>query len=54
MDLITTRGRSAAAVERLAPNGQPEVAAVFLIELTGLNGRDRLPVPMSSLLAYHG
>jgi adenine/guanine phosphoribosyltransferase-like PRPP-binding protein len=29
-------------------------AAVFLIELTGLNGRHRLRVPVESLLAYEG
>jgi adenine phosphoribosyltransferase len=47
-DLIATGGTAAATVELLV------AAAVFLIELTGLNGRDRLWVPVESLLTYDG
>jgi adenine phosphoribosyltransferase len=53
-DLIATGGTAAAVVELLAKTQADVAAAVFLIELTGLNGRDRLQVPVSSLLAYHG
>ena len=53
-DLIATGGTAAATVELLAKVDAAVAAAVFLIELTGLNGRDRLQVPVASLLAYEG
>jgi adenine phosphoribosyltransferase len=53
-DLIATGGTAAATVELLAKVEAVVAAAVFLIELTGLNGRDRLQVPVASLLAYDG
>ena len=53
-DLIATGGKAAATVELLAKVDAAVAAAVFLIELTGLNGRDRLQVPVASLLAYEG
>ena len=53
-DLIATGGTAAAPVELLAKVDAAIAAAVFLIELTGLNGRDRLQVPVASLLAYEG
>ena len=53
-DLIATGGTAAATVELLDKIGAEVAAAVFLIELTGLNGRDRLQVPVASLLTYDG
>ena len=53
-DLIATGGTAAATVELLDKIDAEVAAAVFLIELTGLNGRDRLRVPVASLLAYDG
>ena len=51
-DLIETGGTAAATVELLDKTGAEIAVAVFLIELTGLNGRDRLQVPVESLLTY--
>jgi adenine phosphoribosyltransferase len=53
-DLIATGGTAAATVELLAKVDAAVAAAVFLIELTGLKGRERLQVPVASLLAYEG
>ena len=53
-DLIATGGTAAAAVELLDKIDAEVAAAVFLIELTGLNSRDRLRVPVESLLTYAG
>jgi adenine phosphoribosyltransferase len=53
-DLIATGGTAAATVELLAKVDAAVAAAVFLIELSGLNGRNRLQVPVASLLAYEG
>jgi adenine phosphoribosyltransferase len=51
-DLIATGGTAAATVELLRKIGAEPVAAVFLIELTFLNGRAKLDVPVETLLAY--
>ncbi len=53
-DLIATGGTAAATAELLVKIDAEVVAAAFLIELTGLNGRRRLRVPAASLLAYEG
>jgi adenine phosphoribosyltransferase len=53
-DLIATGGTAAATVELLDKIDAEVAAAIFLIELTGLNGRDRLQVPVESLLTYDG
>jgi adenine phosphoribosyltransferase len=53
-DLIATGGTATATVELLAKVDAAVAAAVFLIELSGLNGRNRLQVPVASLLAYDG
>ena len=53
-DLIATGGTAAATVELLDKVDAEVAAAIFLIELTGLNGRDRLQVPVESLLTYDG
>ena len=49
-DLIATGGTVAATVELLEKIDVEVVAAVFLIELTVLRGRERLKVPVASLL----
>jgi adenine phosphoribosyltransferase len=49
-DLIATGGTVAATVELLEKIEVEVVAAVFLIELAGLRGRERLKVPVASLL----
>jgi adenine phosphoribosyltransferase len=51
-DLIATGGTAAATVELLRKLETEVVAAVFLIELSGLGGRDKLDVPVASLLTY--
>jgi adenine phosphoribosyltransferase len=51
-DLIATGGTAAAAVELLRKIGAEPAAAVFLIELTKLNGRARLDIPVEALLRY--
>lgn len=53
-DLIATGGTAAATVELLRKIDVEVAAAVFLIELTGLNGRDKLNVPVESLVTYEG
>ena len=51
-DLIATGGTAAATLELLRKIGAEPVAAVFLIELTFLNGRAQLDVPVETLLQY--
>ena len=51
-DLLATGGTLAAAVELLRKVGAQVVGASTIIELTFLNGRDKLDVPFSSLIAY--
>jgi adenine phosphoribosyltransferase len=51
-DLIATGGTAAATVALLRKIGAEPVAAVFLIELTKLNGRAKLDVPVGTLLRY--
>ena len=51
-DLIATGGTAAATLELLRKIGAKPVAAVFLIELTFLNGRAQLDVPVETLLQY--
>jgi adenine phosphoribosyltransferase len=53
-DLIATGGTAAATAELLDKINTEVVAAVFLIELTNLNGRMRLRVPVETLLTYEG
>jgi adenine phosphoribosyltransferase len=49
-DLIATGGTVAATVELLEKIEVEVVAAVFLIELAALRGRERLKVPVASLV----
>lgn len=51
-DLIATGGTVAATIELLRKIDAEVVGAVFLIELMGLGGRDKLDVPVDSLLTY--
>jgi adenine phosphoribosyltransferase len=53
-DLIATGGTAAATAELLDKIDAEVTAAVFLIELAGLRGRDRLQVPVASVLTYDG
>jgi adenine phosphoribosyltransferase len=51
-DLLATGGTMAAAIELLRKLGAVVPAAAALIELTFLNGRARVPVPVDTLMAY--
>lgn len=51
-DLLATGGTAAAAVELLRGVGADVVASAFIIELNFLNGRNRLDVPVHSLIGY--
>ncbi len=51
-DLIATGGTAAASVELLRKVGAEVVGALFLIELEGLEGLARLPVPGRSILRF--
>lgn len=51
-DLLATGGTMAAAIRLLQQVGGDVRAAAFLIELTFLQGRDRIGVPATSLMAY--
>ena len=51
-DLLATGGTMAAAVTLLREVGADVKAAACIIELTFLNGRDRLDVPVETLVTY--
>lgn len=51
-DLLATGGTLAAAVTLLRSSKAEVVGAACLIELTFLNGRDNLDIPIASLLSY--
>ena len=51
-DLLATGGTMAAGIELLRMVGAEVPAAATLIELTFLNGRKRLDVPVDTLVAY--
>ncbi len=51
-DLLATGGTMVAAIELLKKIGAVVPAAAALIELTFLNGRSRVPVPVDTLMAY--
>lgn len=50
-DLLATGGTVAATVELLGKIDAEVTAAVFLIELVGLGGRERLGIPVASVLS---
>jgi adenine phosphoribosyltransferase len=52
-DLLATGGTAAATVELVREQGAAVVAAIFVVELSFLPGRARLPgVPVEALIAY--
>ena len=51
-DLLATGGTMVAAIGLLRKIGAVVPAAAALIELTFLNGRSRVPVPVDTLMAY--
>ena len=51
-DLLATGGTAAAAVRLCRMVGGDVVGTAFIIELTGLKGRQRLDVPVKALLDY--
>lgn len=53
-DLIATGGTAAATIELMRKIETEVAAAVFLIELSGLEGRRRLDVPVRAVLTFEG
>ena len=51
-DLLATGGTAAAAVELLRGVGAEVVASAFIIELNFLGGRNKLDIPVHSLIGY--
>lgn len=51
-DLLATGGTAAAAVELLRGVGADVVASAFIIELNFLGGRNKLDIPVHSLIGY--
>ena len=51
-DLLATGGTAAATIDLIKQVGGVVVAALFLVELDFLNGRDQLDVPVKSLVHY--
>ncbi|MCH8037282.1 MAG: adenine phosphoribosyltransferase, partial [Proteobacteria bacterium] len=47
-----TGGTMAAAARLLRDSGAEVIGAACLIELAFLNGRDKLDIPMTSLVSY--
>ncbi|MBE5922617.1 MAG: adenine phosphoribosyltransferase [Lachnospiraceae bacterium] len=53
-DLIATGGTIAAAINLVERLGAEVTKAVFLLELKGLNGRERLKCPVDVVVSYEG
>ncbi|WP_027136154.1 adenine phosphoribosyltransferase [Geminicoccus roseus] len=51
-DLMATGGTAEASIQLLRKVGAEPVGAVFLIELEGLGGRNRLSVPSETVLTF--
>jgi adenine phosphoribosyltransferase len=51
-DLIATGGTMQAAIELVQQQGGTVAAAACIIELTFLNGRSRLNVPLTAMISY--
>jgi adenine phosphoribosyltransferase len=52
-DLIATGGTTAAAINLVTQQGGTVVGAACIIELTFLNGRSRIPVPVTAMVSYN-
>jgi len=51
-DLIATGGTTEAAIKLVAQQGGTVVGAACIIELSFLNGRSRIPVPVTAMISY--
>src|SRR5579864_8258247 len=51
-DLIATGGTTEAAINLVTQQGGNVVGAACIIELSFLNGRGRIPVPVTAMVAY--
>jgi adenine phosphoribosyltransferase len=51
-DLIATGGTAEAAIALVTQQGGSVVGAACIIELTFLNGRSRIPVPVTAMVSY--
>jgi adenine phosphoribosyltransferase len=51
-DLIATGGTTEAAIKLVTQQGGTVVGAACIIELTFLNGRSRIPVPVTAMISY--
>lgn len=51
-DLIATGGTTEAAINLITQRGGLVVGAACIIELTFLNGRGRIPVPVTAMVSY--
>jgi adenine phosphoribosyltransferase len=51
-DLIATGGTTEAAINLVTQRGGTVVGAACIIELTFLNGRARIPVPVTAMVSY--
>ena len=51
-DLIATGGTTEAAIKLVTQQGGTVVGAACIIELTFLNGRSRIPVPVTPMVSY--
>jgi adenine phosphoribosyltransferase len=51
-DLIATGGTMAAAIDLIRQRGGEVVGAACIIELNFLNGRNRIAVPLTSMVSY--
>jgi adenine phosphoribosyltransferase len=51
-DLIATGGTTEAAINLVTQQGGTVVGAACIIELSFLNGRNRIPVPVTAMVSY--
>jgi adenine phosphoribosyltransferase len=51
-DLIATGGTTEAAIKLVTQQGGTVIGAACIIELTFLNGRDRIAVPVTAMVSY--
>jgi len=51
-DLIATGGTTEAAINLISQRGGTVVGAACIIELSFLNGRNRIPVPVTAMVSY--